>query len=272
MRIKVYHETVYNFTPPAKSVLQVLRLTPRNFDGQHISSWRIDVDTDCHLVQGDDAFGNITHTFSTGGPISRIAVLVEGEIQTIDTNGILHGTREPFPPNLYLRQTDLTSHNAVISEFAARSITDSDEELAKLHSLMKACHDSVSFDPNATGLTPSEALAAGKADCVGMAHLFIAGARLIGAPARCVSGYLLREEPAGPESLHVWAEAHVPGFGWIGFDPALCLCPGERHIRVACALDHLGAAPVRSAHAGSGEAQKVDVRVVQAQAQWQWQS
>jgi transglutaminase-like putative cysteine protease len=114
-------------------------------------------------------------------------------------------------------------------------------------------------------------LAGGQGDAASLAHLFIASARLIGAPARCISGYLLREEPVGPESLHVWAEAHVEDLGWVAFDPTHAVCPTDHHIRVACALDHLGARPVRSSHSGAG-ARKSDVRVVKAQAQRQWQS
>ena len=272
MRIKVYHETVYRFSTPARAILQVLRLTPRNFDGQHIAAWRIDVDTDCRLTQGDDAFGNITHTFSAEGPITHLSVLVEGEVETLDTNGVLRGTREPFPPELYLRNTSLTTPDPALTEFAQTSAGAAGDALGRLHALMKACHDSIAFDPAAANHAPAEALAAARADSAGLANLFITCARLIGAPARCVSGYLLRAEPAGPESLHVWAEAHVPGLGWIGFDPVHCLCTSDHHVRIACALDHLGAAPVRSAHAGNPEDHKIDVRVVEAQAQRQWQS
>jgi transglutaminase-like putative cysteine protease len=42
----------------------------------------------------------------------------------------------------------------------------------------------------------------------------------------------------------VWAEAHVPDVGWIGFDPMTGLSAGEDHARVASALDLAGVAPV----------------------------
>jgi transglutaminase-like putative cysteine protease len=72
---------------------------------------------------------------------------------------------------------------------------------------------------------------------------------------------------------HAWAEAHVPGLGWVGFDPALKLCVTDRHIRVAMGLDHLGAAPLRSAQFGGGGAQEtLAVRLtVVSQAGWQAQ-
>ena len=41
MRLRVAHTSVYRYDPPAAGVIQVLRLTPRNHDGQYIVGWRI---------------------------------------------------------------------------------------------------------------------------------------------------------------------------------------------------------------------------------------
>ena len=43
MRIRIAHSTVYRYDPPASGAIQVLRLTPRNHDGQYVVRWRIDV-------------------------------------------------------------------------------------------------------------------------------------------------------------------------------------------------------------------------------------
>ena len=68
-------------------------------------------------------------------------------------------------------------------------------------------------------------------------------ARKLSRPARYVSGYLAEGDGSRP---HVWAEAHVDGVGWIGFDPLLGLSAGEDHARVASALDLAGIAMVSS--------------------------
>ena len=71
------------------------------------------------------------------------------------------------------------------------------------------------------------------------------------------------EQKAG----HAWAEAFVADIGWIGFDPVHDICPQEAHVRIACGLDYLGAAPVLAACAGgTGEAPTISVRVGQKRA------
>ena len=71
MRLRISHLTTYRYGTPASSAIQVLRLTPRNHDGQHVINWRIDVSSDCRLDQHEDAFGNIAHAFTADGPLDR---------------------------------------------------------------------------------------------------------------------------------------------------------------------------------------------------------
>src|SRR5687768_3739536 len=89
MRIRISHETRYRYDAPINGVIQTLRLTPRNHDGQYVIHWRIDVTEDCRLDVHEDAFGNITHTFTAEGPFDELGVQVEGEIDVQDTGGIV---------------------------------------------------------------------------------------------------------------------------------------------------------------------------------------
>ncbi|PPD43946.1 MAG: transglutaminase [Methylocystis sp.] len=268
MRIRIRHETTYRYLEPAKSAIQHLRLTPRNYDGQHVSDWRIDVDRDCRLLQSEDAFGNIVHRFTADGPFDSLSTVVEGEITTFDTAGVASGTLERFPPELYLRQTALTAPNAAIADFARASTAGESGMLAALHALLAALHERMAFDTDAThsATTAAEAFAHGRGVCQDFAHLYIACARAIGAPARYVSGYYLRTDGDEQVAGHAWAEAYVEDLGWVGFDPANGVSPGERHIRLAIALDYLSAAPIRGARAGgAGETMEVKVRVAPTQ-------
>ncbi|MBL8567501.1 MAG: transglutaminase family protein [Phreatobacter sp.] len=276
MRIRIAHETLYTYAVPANAVIQTLRLTPRNFSGQHVANWRIDVDQDCRLDAHEDAFGNITHTFSASGPIPAMTIRVDGLVETSDTAGVVRGAIERFPPGLYLRETDLTKADPAIRAYAEeRRARAGDGTLSILHALLDDLPADMAYDkdPTHASTTASEAFALKSGVCQDFAHIFIAAARHLGIPARYVGGYFLHADGTiDQEAGHAWAEAYVEDLGWVGFDPANAICPSEQHIRIACGLDYLNAAPVRgSRHGGDGEFLTVKVRVDQAARQVQVQ-
>lgn len=275
MRIRVSHETVYRYDEPPKGVIQTLRMTPRNHDGQYVVDWRIDASADCRLDAQEDAFGNITHTFNADGPLDALRLLVEGEVETQDSHGVVRGTIEHFPPSLFLRTTPLTAPDAAIAAFARDAAADGGADaLGLLHGLLARVHQEITFDtdPTHVATTAAEAFALKRGVCQDLTHVFIAAAREIGVPARYVSGYFHRADGVvRQEAGHAWAEAHVPDFGWVAFDAANGICATDAHIRVAVGLDYLGAAPVRGTRYGGG-AEQLSVTVVVDQAQRQMQN
>jgi transglutaminase-like putative cysteine protease len=246
-------------------VIQTLRLTPRNHEGQYVENWRIDLSENCQLDQHEDAFGNITHVFSAEGPFSELRVHVEGEVDTQDTTGIVRGAIERFPPSLYLRETPLTRADPAIAEFAQASLRDGDSPLSVVHNLLDRLHEEIVFDgaPTRATTTAAESFALKRGVCQDLTHIFIAAARSIGVPARYIGGHFQRNDGVtDQEAGHAWAEAYVPDFGWIAFDAANGICATDAHVRVAVGLDYLGAAPVRGTRfGGGGEALDVAVRV-----------
>jgi transglutaminase-like putative cysteine protease len=274
MRLRISHHTTYRYTQPATGVIQSLRLTPRSHDGQYVARWRIDVSADSHVDEHEDAFGNITHVFSVDGPLNELGVLVEGEVETQDTNGLVRGAIERFPPSLFLRETELTRPDPAIAGFA-RAVQQSSGEgsLEALHELLDRVHREVSYDtdPTHAATTAAEAFALKRGVCQDLTHIFIAAARSLEIPARYVGGHFCRTDGVvAQEAGHAWAEAHVADLGWVAFDPANGLCATDAHVRVAVGLDYLGAAPVRgSRRGGAGEVLAVAVQVQQAAGQVQ---
>jgi transglutaminase-like putative cysteine protease len=151
MRIRISHATSYHYESPPKSVTQVLRLTPRNDDGQFVVNWRVEVSQDCQLHQHEDAFGNVSHVFSAEGPFDELSVTVAGQVDTHDTHGIVSGAIERFPPGLYLRETALTTPDAAIIDFAeATRAKAGDDTLTLLHALMMGVNAEMTFDVEPT--------------------------------------------------------------------------------------------------------------------------
>ncbi len=266
MRLAVRHETIYTYQRPATRAIQTLRLTPRGYDGLFVVNWRIDVDRDCRLRQTTDPFGNVVHNFTVEGPIDELAIVAHGNVETVDTDGIITGQVERFPPVVFLRDTALTTADGAIRAFAdgvAANAAADTNRIDLMHAVMDGIRQRMRFEVDATdtGTSAMEAFALGHGVCQDFAHIFIAAVRHLGVPARYAGGYLLNvseatESPAG----HAWAEVLIDDLGWVGFDPANGVCPTDAYVRVAVGLDYLGAAPVRGAHYG-GEGESLAVKV-----------
>jgi transglutaminase-like putative cysteine protease len=273
MRIRIWHDTTYRYSWPVTGVIQTLRLTPRSTESQYVMGWRIDVSADCPLTCHVDAFGNITHTLTADGPLDRLVVHVEGEAEVEDTNGVVRGTVEPFPPSLFLRETPLTEANDDIRAFAQRVAGSAPDRLSMLHALLDTLPETITFDadPTHAHTTAAEAFALKRGVCQDISHIFIASARSLGIPARYVSGYFHRADGLNDQQAgHAWAEAHVEGLGWVAFDATNGMCTTDAYLRIAVGLDYLGAAPVRGSRiGGSGEGLDVRIRIEQPMRQRQ---
>ena len=100
---------------------------------------------------GDDALGNVTHSFNVDGPIVSLVISVEGELETQDTAGVVRGTVEPFPPGLFLRQTDLTQADEAIRDLGTAAWSEAGGEvLGFLHALGGRLHRGMRFEIGAT--------------------------------------------------------------------------------------------------------------------------
>ena len=265
MRLGIEHRTTYQFTAPQARLVQMLRVTPANSHDQTVASWRLDLDCDARLTEARDGFGNRVTMLYAEGPLDGIEIAVLGEVVTSHSDGVLRGVEEVLPPLLYRRATPATAADSAIATFAAKAAGDR-PALAALHAINQALHDRFGIDhgmPEA-GLAAADAFGRATATPRDLAQIFTAGARSIGVPARYVTGYSIAHGLGHHRPTpHGWAEAHVEGIGWIGFDPCTGLSPEEHYVRVAIGLDAAGASPVAGSRMGDGQERlDVDVQVV----------
>jgi len=270
MRLSVHHETVYHFAPPVRAVMQSHRLTPSLCEGQQVIEWNVTVDGASRGAAFRDGAGDWIETISLLGPVERMAIVVDGVVETVDLSGVLRGHREAVPPMAYLRATRATRADKAVTELAADAVAglSPGETLQKAHALSDAVADAIGYTPGETahGTTAVEALALGHGVCQDHAHALIACALTLDIPARYVTGYLFASEDEGAhEASHAWAELHVSGLGWVGFDPSNRSCPDDRYIRLGSGADAADASPIRGVAQGAGEERlDVDVQVNQA--------
>lgn len=275
MQLAVRYTTTYRYEHPASRLVQLLRVTPPSFAGQTILDWRIDVDSDARLRGHRDGYGNIVHMLYVDHPIDRLTVDVSGRVLTEDRAGHVSGLPDDLPPPVFLRPTPLTEpHSSLVT--LAHALTSHDHSPNDmLHHLNERIYLRMRYDEEATAVrtTASEAFEAGHGVCQDYAHIFCAVARMVGIPARYVSGHLFRRDGANVQpATHAWAEAWDEKFGWIGFDPTNRMCPNDAYVRVACGLDYRDAAPFSGTVQGGGQQEmhvRVEVRQVQQQQQQQ---
>ena len=267
MRIRISHEIAHRYAPPARMLIQNLRLTPHGFDSQYVIGWRISIDIDSALRQTDDAHGNVVSTFSHhGAPVERLSVSASGEIETSDTAGVVHGAVERLAPEMYLRESPRAHANGALRDFATEATAGAADPLDALHRLMRELHRVMAFDPFKPDDPESavEAFALRRGRARDFAHIFIACARFLNLPARFIRGYRAADEAGGEPGAHAWAEAYAPKLGWVAFDPTACICADDRYVRVVVGFDGQDGAFVRGSHGGGEDAVETAIKVEQA--------
>jgi transglutaminase-like putative cysteine protease len=266
MRLIVDHVTRYTYDAPVRSVVQSHRLTPSTFAGQKVIGWEITVEGGLKGARHRDGAGDIVQGWTIAGPVTEVTVQVRGTVETEDLAGVLWGHRETVSPDCYLRDTQPTTVDVALGRLAD-GVTAPDA-LGLGHALAAAIADAIAYRPGVTHAhtTAAEALALGEGVCQDHAHALIACARHRGLPARYVSGYLFSDaDGQAHEAAHAWAELHIAGLGWIGFDPANRCCPDARYIRLGSGFDAQDAAPIRGISRG-GRREDMDVTVAILQA------
>ena len=152
----------------------------------------------------------------------------------------------------FLEQTDLTRTGQRMRSLLG-TLPSQDDPLSSLHNLSALIRDRVEYAAGHTdaATTAEGVLAAGRGVCQDHAHVFIGAARALGIPARYVSGYLMMDDRIDQEAGHAWAEAHVDGLGWVGFDISNGISPDARYVRVATGRDYRDAAPITGIRYGA---------------------
>ena len=247
MKISICHETRYCYDNPTKHSIQLLRVTPLTMGHQKVLSWKLVLPRFGSEIF--DGFGNYCTLLSLHVPHQNLLIQATGDVEIDETMEFFDDNR--LPPILFLRETELTRCTGQIRALAQRHMRGgiNRENLVAFAADILA---RMPYTKNSTNVatTAAEAFMMGKGVCQDHTHVFLAGARAMGVPARYVSGYLLTEAESHVAS-HAWAEAWIDGH-WYVFDISNQLFTPSRHVQVAVGLDYGTAAPVRGIRVGGG--------------------
>jgi transglutaminase-like putative cysteine protease len=271
MRIAIRHTTHYRFDQPPAHGLQRLRLRPKSTHGQEVHGWTMQFAGASLQLEYDDHNLNHTHLIALAPGTTEVAITCEGLVETTDTAGVIGRHAGFMPLWAFAQPTALTRPGPRLRALAAGLRGADMGDVTSLHRLSALVREAIAYQIGETSAdtTAEQALTRGAGVCQDHAHAFIAAARLLGTPARYVSGYLLMDGQVDQEAGHAWAEAHVAGLGWVGFDVSNAISPDRRYVRVATGADYRDAAPVTGIAQGSGQADLAVRLAVEQQAQEQ---
>ena len=257
MLLQISHRTHYTHALPISYGLMQLRLLPAAHQGQTIRDWRIGMEGAVEELRFSDQHNNQVILASYAGQPHEIMVTCEGSVETTDRSGMAGLHEGPAPLWYYMRPTTLTKPGPLVRGLVKGLESGQGDEIGLMHRLCGVISDSVLYETGSTHIHTSaeEVVRLGRGVCQDHTHVLISAARILGYPARYVSGYLMMNDRVEQEASHAWAEIHFDGLGWVGFDVSNGISPDERYVRVAVGLDYREAAPIRAFHLGGGKSE-----------------
>ncbi len=273
MRVVIQHRSRYIYPRPALLGPQLIRLRPADHTRALIERYKLAIEPEHRLHWQRDPHGNHVArvTFKAGQTTTALDIVVElaVDIRPVNPFDFFIDDRVKTVPFRYPEHLDAELAPYLETGDPAyrigRKVTDflaalpaQGDTMAILTGLNTAVRARIAYvirdEPGVW--TPEETLGYGRGSCRDAAVLLVAMMRARGIAARFVSGYLVQltdegmipDQPKGVDrdvvDLHAWAEAFVPGAGWIGFDGTSGLLCGEGHIALAATASPSHASPL----------------------------
>ena len=273
MRVVIQHRSRYLYPRPALLGPQLVRLRPAPHARAIVESYRLAIAPEHRLHWQRDPHGNHVArvTFQRGQATAALELVVELALDLRPVNPFDFFVDDraktyplTYPDGLagelapYLDTTDPAYRiGRRFTELLARLPARGDVvDLIVATNAAVAAQVAYVIRDEPGVWTPEDTLANGRGSCRDSAALLVALLRARGIAARFVSGYLIQladegmipDEPKGVSrdviDLHAWAEAYVPGAGWIGLDGTSGLLCGEGHLPLAAVASPAHAAPL----------------------------
>jgi len=269
MRYTISHITRFNYETPVSESVMEARMQPRTDAWQRCLHFVLSTAPASRVMVYEDHERNVVHHFNVPARHARLTLTAQALVESA-TPPALPGALpsdaweqldamtasgefwDALAPSQYAERTD-----ALFALGRSIGFRRGADPLSTLRELMALMYREFEYCPQATRVDSriDEALEARRGVCQDFSHIFIALARHVGIPTRYISGYLFRDESVAERSAdgatHAWAEALMPGIGWVGFDPTNNVIAHERHIRVAIGRDYADVPPTRGVYKGA---------------------
>ncbi|WP_025691874.1 transglutaminase family protein [Paenibacillus zanthoxyli] len=286
MKIQINHTTRYTYTEPVTDSVNEIRLTPRTNYRQSCFHHEVEIFPPANILTYEDFFGNRVHAYSVNKPHTEMVIHTRATVVTVDKAQGADLPKLPLAEQIkrmkdeefqnryteYILPTRYTEVTPELMEFASQHPFDEAEDLYEwTRKLSSTIYEQFTYDPGATSVntTVKKALKLKRGVCQDYAHLMIAVCRSVGLPSRYVSGYHYVSDLQGgnadfEQASHAWVETHIPGTGWLGFDPTNNVEVNWRYVKLGHGRDYKDIVPVKGVYRGvAGELEvTVDVQLL----------
>jgi transglutaminase-like putative cysteine protease len=273
VHLTVVHLTEYRYPEPAWDSFNEVRLSPTDDHCQSLLSFALELSPDATVRSHVDYYGNHVHQFHIPEAHRRLSIQARSSVVTYPRpapNPVAAGSLAELRPRFFeflapTRRVPLDRDWA--AEMQAPALRPDGDVVEYLDGLTRHLHGFFTYRPDVTEIdTPiADFVRAGVGVCQDYTHAMLALCRMLGIPARYVSGYL-ETSPGrnlGSDASHAWVEVYLPGSGWVGFDPTNGVAVGRTYIKVAHGRDYDDVPPVKGLRRGGGtESLRVAVSVL----------
>ncbi len=281
-RLRIWHETVYEYTDPVERSSHRLRLRPVQDRRQEVLSHRLDISVDGFRRDFEDVFGNQSTLLEVSKPFSELTVHSRSDVlvRAEDPVHLRSPLRRDTIPlvwmpwqrqmmTAYLLPPELPEAQLrELSDFAMSFVERNEYDLLEtILDMNRSLYRDIAYVSGSTTLatTPYEVYATRRGVCQDFANLLICMARLLNVPARYCMGYIFtgatHANRIQSEASHAWAELYLPWIGWHGFDPTNGCQVQLDHVRVACGRNYVDATPTSGTIFKGGGVETLSLRV-----------
>jgi len=267
MRYSITHRTCFEFDEAPGAVIQRLHLTPRDGPGQRVVEWRIEVEGGSLELETTDYHDNRVHLCRHDPLVGSIVITCFGVVEVDDLGGIVGPHDGAVPLAQFLQPTPLSTAGPqlrlLVRDMESLQKTGDLGEPALMHHLSAQIRSRIVYTKDVTDVTTTaeQAMKQGAGVCQDHVHAFITVARCLGFAARYVSGYLMLDDTNMQTASHAWAEVHLDGLGWVGFDISNAISPDQRYIKLATGFDYADVIPISGVRFGNG-GEQISTKIV----------
>ena len=274
-RFIIHHITKYTYAEPVRDSANQIMLMPVKDENQEVQSQRLTITGEPHLQIFKDYYGNEVGSFMNIAPHkelvidSTIAVVTKARIFPQDDVPIeqqwehLYQIRYVVPFIDFLKQENFLALGEV-KKIADAGFYKSVSVYVAVLQLTKYVYQNFKYIKGITSIetTLDEVWELKAGVCQDFAHMLLVTLRLLGIPARYVSGYVCPSDSdlRGEGATHAWVEAYIPFYGWLGFDPTNNCIVSELHVRLAIGRSFNDCSPVKGTYKGTAK-QSLEVGV-----------